>query len=71
MAFAADSSFTKPAAFGGIFAALNKLTEAMQRRRVYRTTVNELSALSDRDLSDLGLSRASIRRLAQDASNAL
>ena len=74
MAFTADSSFTKPAAFGGIFAALNKLTEAMQRRRVYRTTVNELSALSalsDRDLSDLGLSRASIRRLAQDASNAL
>ena len=71
MALTADSSFAKPAAFGGIFAVLNKLTEAMQRRRVYRTTVNELSALSDRDLSDLGISRASIRRLAQDASNAL
>jgi len=71
MAFTADSSFAKPAAFGGIFAALNKLTEAMQRRRVYRTTVNELSALSDRDLSDLGVSRASIRRLALDAANAL
>ena len=71
MAFTADSSFAKPAAFGGLFAALNKLTEAMQRRRVYRTTVNELSALSDRDLSDLGLSRASIRRLALDAANAL
>ena len=71
MAFTADSSFAKPAAFGGIFAALNKLTEAMQRRRVYRTTVNELSALSDRDLSDLGESRASIRRLALDAANAL
>mgnify|MGYP001327428752 FL=1 len=71
MAYTADSSFAKPAAFGGIFAALNKLTEAMQRRRVYRTTVNELSALSDRDLSDLGVSRASIRRLALDAANAL
>ena len=71
MAFTADSSLAKPAAFGGIFAALNELTEAMQRRRVYRTTVNELSALSDRDLSDLGLSRASIRRLAQDAASAL
>ena len=71
MAFTADSSFAKPAAIGGIFAALNKLTEAMQRRRVYRTTVNELSALSDRDLSDLGVSRASIRRLAMDAANAL
>ena len=55
MAFAADSSFAKPAAFGGLFAALNKLTEAIQRRRVYRTTVNELSVLSDRDLSDLGV----------------
>jgi uncharacterized protein YjiS (DUF1127 family) len=71
MAFTADSSFAKPAAFGGIFVALNKLTEAMQRRRVYRTTVNELSALGDRDLSDLGVSRASIRRLALDAANAL
>ena len=71
MVFTTDSSFAKPAAFGGIFAALNELTEAMQRRRVYRTTVNELSALSDRDLSDLGLSRASIRRLAQDAASAL
>jgi uncharacterized protein YjiS (DUF1127 family) len=70
MAFTADSSFVKPA-FGGIFVALNKLTEAMQRRRVYRTSVNELSALSDRDLSDLGVSRASIRRLALDAANAL
>ncbi|MDC3290575.1 DUF1127 domain-containing protein [bacterium] len=71
MALTVDSSFAKPAAFGGIFAALNKLTEAMQRRRVYRTTMNELSALSDRDLSDLGVSRASIRRLALDAANAL
>jgi uncharacterized protein YjiS (DUF1127 family) len=70
MAFTADSSFVKPV-FGGIFVALNKLTEAMQRRRVYRTSVNELSALSDRDLSDLGVSRASIRRLALDAANAL
>lgn len=57
MAFTADSSFTKPAAFSGIFTALNKLTEATQRRRVYRTTVNESSAFSDRDLSDLRLSR--------------
>ena len=71
MAFTADSSLAKPAVFGGIFAALNKMTEAVQRRRVYRTTMNELSALSDRDLSDLGLSRASIRRLAQDAANTL
>ena len=71
MAFTADSSFAKPAAFDGIFVALNKLIEAMQRRRVYRTTVNELSALSDRDLSDLGVSRTSIRRLALDAANAL
>ena len=71
MAFTADSSFAKPSAFGGILTSLNKLTETMQRRRVYSTTVNELSALSDRYLSDLGVSRASIRRLALDAANAL
>lgn len=40
------------------------------RRRVYRQTIAELSALSDRDLADLGLHRALIRRVALEAANA-
>ncbi len=33
--------------------------------RSYRRTVNELSALSDRELNDLGISRADIRFVAR------
>ncbi|MFG1350064.1 DUF1127 domain-containing protein [Xanthobacter autotrophicus] len=37
---------------------------AVMRRRV----VDELTALSDRDLSDMGVSRSDIRRLAREAA---
>jgi uncharacterized protein YjiS (DUF1127 family) len=35
--------------------------------RTYRNTVSELDRLSNRDLSDLGISRADIRRVARSA----
>jgi uncharacterized protein YjiS (DUF1127 family) len=35
-----------------------------ERRRVYK----ELSALTDRDLSDIGISRADISRIAREAA---
>ncbi len=38
------------------------------RRRVYRNTFAELAGLSDRDLTDLGLHRSTIRRLAWDTA---
>jgi uncharacterized protein YjiS (DUF1127 family) len=34
----------------------------------YNRTVSELSALSNRDLSDLGISRTDIPRLAREAT---
>jgi uncharacterized protein YjiS (DUF1127 family) len=37
-------------------------------RAMYRATVNELDALSDRELADLGISRGSIRHMAQVAA---
>ena len=40
----------------------------MARRSVYRQTVHELSQLSDRELADLGLSRAAIRSTAYEAA---
>lgn len=40
----------------------------LARRRVYRQTVRELSALSDRTLSDLGVGRGDIRAVALEAS---
>ncbi|WP_179380840.1 DUF1127 domain-containing protein [Jannaschia marina] len=36
--------------------------------RVYRRTINELSALSNRDLADLGLSRSMIHGVALEAA---
>lgn len=40
----------------------------MARRRIARTTYTELSQLGDRELADLGLARADLRRLAQRAA---
>lgn len=51
------------------FAALTQnFRAAMARRRVYNETINELAALSDRDLSDLGIARASISDVAHQAA---
>jgi uncharacterized protein YjiS (DUF1127 family) len=44
------------------------LKDAIARRRVYNQTVFELSHLSDRDLSDLGLSRGNIADVAREAA---
>ena len=38
------------------------------QNRTYRQTVAELSALSDRSLADLGLSRSMIRPLAREVA---
>ena len=39
-----------------------------QRRRVYTQTVTELSGLSDRELNDLGIARAMITEVANEAA---
>jgi len=47
---------------------VKSLRESMTRRRVYKETVRELSALSSRDLADLGIHRAMITRIALEAA---
>ena len=44
------------------FSANWKLNRA--RRAVFNTTFNELNALSDRELNDIGLGRSDIRQVA-------
>jgi uncharacterized protein YjiS (DUF1127 family) len=44
------------------------LAERGVQRRLYRSTLAELDALSDRDLSDLGLTRADIGHVARQAT---
>jgi uncharacterized protein YjiS (DUF1127 family) len=44
------------------------ITTAIQTRRVYTRTVAELNALTDRELSDLGISRLAITDIAREAA---
>ena len=64
---------TRAAGFGlrdRVTALVRVYSEGAARRRVYRQTVAELSVLSDRELTDLGIHRALIRRVAIEAANA-
>jgi uncharacterized protein YjiS (DUF1127 family) len=68
MAYANDINSAAPASsasFGGVF---KSLAERFARYRVYSETLLELSVLDDRDLADLGMSRASIRAVAYEAA---
>jgi uncharacterized protein YjiS (DUF1127 family) len=44
------------------------LKERLARHRRYNRTIKELLFLSDRELSDLGIHRADIRRIAREAA---
>ncbi len=46
---------------------LQSLKTRFRNYREYRNTVNELSALPDRELADLGLHRAELQRIAYQA----
>jgi uncharacterized protein YjiS (DUF1127 family) len=43
------------------------LSRRYQRWRIYNRTVAELESLTNRDLSDLGIARSDIPRIARDA----
>ncbi len=49
-------------------AALAELNDRAARAKVYRTTVQELNNLSGRELADLGIHRAEIKRIAYEAA---
>ncbi len=51
--------------FGSFFAGIKA---AMARRRIYDQTVRELRALSERELTDLGISRSMITSIATEAA---
>jgi len=55
--------------FSDRFSAIVKVVmDLIERRKVYARTVFELQSLSDRDLSDLGLSREAIADVAREAA---
>jgi uncharacterized protein YjiS (DUF1127 family) len=47
---------------------LGSLKERLARHRRYTRTIKELTFLSDRELADLGIHRADIRRIAREAA---
>ena len=53
---------------GRLMVAIQHMQENRARRVIYRQTVRELNALTNRDLADLGISRAMISRLAHEAA---
>ncbi len=55
---------SRPAILDRARAYLETLREARARRAVYTRTFNELSALSNRDLADIGLARGNIDEIA-------
>jgi uncharacterized protein YjiS (DUF1127 family) len=53
--------------FARIGAHARSLVDAWRRAAAYRNTYSQLSALSDRELDDLGLTRGELHRRAYDA----
>lgn len=47
---------------------LTNLAERFAQYRIYRSTLNELAGLSDRELGDLGFHRTTIREVAAKAA---
>ena len=64
MAYAANNPvFARPFGFD-----LADLARSFADWRLYRKTLSELEAMTDRDLADIGVSRLSIRDIAREAA---
>ena len=59
-----DMTISHVARNGRFAAALQNVSERIARYRLYRTTLNELNALGNRELADLGLNRSMLRSVA-------
>ncbi len=67
-----DMNTTLAPTFGGLtgaFATLRRtLAEKARRAHAYRQTYNQLDAMTDRDLADIGISRLQIAEIAEEAA---
>lgn len=68
MAHAIASQSSTWSLFDRMAALRTQFSQAAEKRRMFRTTINELECLTDRDLSDLGLTRSMIPTVARQAA---
>ena len=68
MAYTNTSSVTHTPSITRLGEAVAELRARYKTYRLYRDTLDGLSALSNRELDDLGLSRSELRRVAEEAA---
>lgn len=68
MAYAHTSRSLNDGLLGRIRSLRDTAADYINRRRVYRTTLNELQTLNPRELTDLGLNPSMIRQIAYQAA---
>lgn len=68
MAYVSSHRGSAPGFLDLIGNAVASVKTALVRRAIYVQTLNELSALNDRELSDLGISRLNLRDVAATAA---
>ena len=70
MAYMNTTTAAHPSVFAQISAFFEGAATRYKQHRLYRATFDELSALSNRELADLGLNRSDLRRVSLEASRA-
>ena len=68
MAYTNTSSVAQTSTFARLGNAFGEMHARYKTYRLYRDTLDGLSALSNRELDDLGLSRTDLRRVAEEAA---
>ena len=68
MALATDFIASKHGLTERLFAMVADLGERLRKARAFRRAYNELAALPDSQLRDMGLNRSMIRRVAYQAA---
>jgi uncharacterized protein YjiS (DUF1127 family) len=68
MAYVNSTRVARNGLMDRLMALKDSILAATNQRRLYAATVRELSALSERELADLGISRFDIRQVAHEAA---
>ena len=68
MAYATDFSTVQHGLRDRVTAILKSISEARAQRKVYRRTLDELNAMTQRDLDDLGIAASEIPFIAREAA---